>query len=323
MPLKNIEVEVSDQVSRLPKPPVRKVSALQCYLAYISAILVGYLTWLFLPEFYPRLDSFWTVLVVTCISTITIWVYSIINNNSSIYDPYWVIAPPFLALLLIASGDGGLLEGWSGRKMIIFGLLLFWAFRYHIFYRWTGWRTGLVHEDWRYEDMRKAPLPYWLNSLIGMHLFPTLLVYFAFAPAAMVFLSDPNQQRAIIGWDKVGIVMAIAAVMIQFFSDRQLHRFRTTEAYRQGKTCDSGLWKFSRHPNYFGEVLFWLAMIAFTVETGIFAQHPWLVLTGPIAMAVFFRISAGMMDKRSMKRRTDYADYQRKTSALIPWWPKS
>ena len=102
-------------------------------------------------------------------------------------SPYIVAAQatPILALALKASGGAGLLGPFSPRQLCIVVCLCLWAVRYHAMYPWSGWRTGLVHEDWRYEEMRSAPLPYWLNSLLGMHLFPTLLVYFAFAPAAL------------------------------------------------------------------------------------------------------------------------------------------
>ena len=80
---------------------------------------------------------------------------------------------------------------------------------------------------------------------------------------------------------------------------------------------NQGLWAYSRHPNYFGEVLFWLSLIPFALAADIFESQMGLVLTGPIVMAVFFRFSAHLMDKRSLARRPDYDIIMRDISALM------
>ncbi len=306
----------------LPLPPKRPVPALQCYLAYGSALLAGIASWWALYTFQVIEDVFWIGLVVTCICTIVIWIFSVANGNSSIYDPYWVIAPPFLAVAIKASGGGGLFGPWNLRQVCIFICLFIWAGRYHIFYRWSGWSTGLLHEDWRYEQMRNFPLPYWLISLLGMHLFPTLLVYFAFAPAALVLGALPSLQASFNFLDVIGLAGAISAVAILYFADEQLRKFRLTNEYSLGGTYTGGLWKYSRHPNYFGEVLFWLSMIPFAVAAGIAGNSPVLVFAGPIVMALFFRFSAWLMDVRSLQRRLEYRKVMESTSPMVPWPPR-
>ena len=306
----------------LPPAPHRPVPALQCYLAYAAALFVAAVTWWLIDRRGLIEDPFWIGFAVTCVATVAIWVFSIINDNSSIYDPYWVIAPPFLALALKATAGGGLLGDWSGRQICIVACLCAWAIRYHTMYSWTGWRTGLVHEDWRYEDMRSAPVPYWLNSLLGMHLFPTVLVYFAFAPAALVLIADPSTQAPLGIWDALGVAGALTVVAIEFFADEQLRKYRESDEYAAGGAMRRGLWKYSRHPNYFGEVLFWLSMIPFTVQDGLLREQPALVLSGPIAMALFFRFSCWLMDVRSLARRPQYQQVVDEVSAMLPWWPK-
>ena len=213
----------------LAEPPKRKVSALFCYGAYISALLISILTWWLILRQNQITNTFYTVLIVDCVATLVIWIFSIINNNSSIYDPYWVIAPPLLALGVIFSSGGLTNSYWSFRHIIIVVCLFIWSFRYHIFYRWTGWRTGLIHEDWRYEQMRDFPVPYWLNSLFGMHLFPTILVYFAFAPGILVLLIPLVEQQSFSVFDALGIITAISAILILYIADRQLKKYRSTE----------------------------------------------------------------------------------------------
>ena len=296
--------------------------ALQCYLAYLSAFIGGAAAWWVILDRALIDDPFWIGFAVTCVSTLIVWVFSIANDNSSIYDPYWVIAPPLLALGLKATAGGGLFGEWSGRQIAVVVCLWVWAIRYHTMYAWTGWRTGLAHEDWRYEAMRSAPVPYWLNSLLGMHYFPTVLVYFAFAPGALVLIADPATAPPFGVWDLLGVAGALAAVAIEFFADEQLRKYRETGAYRAGGTIRDGLWKYSRHPNYFGEVLFWLSMIPFAIPGGFLERQPALVLAGPIAMALFFRFSCWLMDVRSLERRPEYQQIVDEVNAMVPWFPK-
>lgn len=308
--------------SHLTPPPERYVPALQCYLAYLKAIAGGAASWWLIMHFRLLADPLWIGLAVTCISTFIIWIFSILNDNSSIYDPYWVIAPPFLALALKATAGGGMLGDWSARQVCVVAVFAIWAIRYHTMYSWTGWRTGLIHEDWRYEAMRAAPVPYWLNSLLGMHLFPTVLVYFAFAPAALVLAIAPAAQSPLGIWDLLGMTGAITAAAIELVADEQLRRFRETDDYANGGAIQVGLWKYSRHPNYFGEVLFWLSMIPFAVSAGVMESRAGLVLGGPIVMAIFFRFSSWLMDVRSLERRPHYQKVMDEVSAMLPWFAR-
>ncbi len=305
----------------LLKAPTRPVPALQCYLAYISALVAGAAAWVLFNRAGIFADPYWLGLAVTCIATITIWIFSIANGNSSIYDPYWVIAPPILALAFKANGSG-LFASRHPRQIIIFACLLIWACRYHFFYAWSGWRTGLVHEDWRYEQMRNAKVPYWLNSLIGMHLFPTILVFFAFAPAAFILSSSPADPATIGIWDIIGTIGALGAVTIELIADLQLKAYRRSEEYKQGGTFRQGLWKYSRHPNYFGEALFWVSMVPFAAAAGFLVTKPLLMLTGPVLMAGFFRFSCRLTDLRSLDRRPGYDEVMEEVSAMIPLPPK-
>ena len=228
----------------------------------------------------------------------------------------------FLALgFILSSGD--IVNYWSFRHIFIIVCLVLWASRYHIFYKWTGWRTGIVHEDWRYEKMRDAPVPYWLNSLFGMHLFPTVLVYFAFAPGILTLLIPTEQQNTFSVFDILGLIAALSAVAIQYFSDNQMKKFRSTEEYKKGGIFRSGIWKYSRHPNYFGEVLFWVSMMLFSISVGLYRTAPVLVFVGPVLMAIFFRFSAWLMDVRSLERRPHYKQVMEEVSALVPWFSKT
>ena len=314
--------ETRDHVDTLPPPPQRPVTALQCYLTYIVSLLVGVALWIWLAHDQPDNSAFTNGLIVTTVCTFVVWIFSMVNDNSSLYDPYWVIAPPFFVLGVIADANGALSD-WHARQVLVFACFVVWAARYHIVLLWDGWTEGLRIEDWRYEAMRSAPVPYWLNSLIGMHYFPTYLVYFAFAPAALALMVQPSQQPDLNGWDALAVLGAVSAAAIQYFSDTQNAAFRQSQEYRGGGAMRKGLWAFSRHPNYFGEVLFWVSMIPFAIAAGVYSGHEALVLSGPIAMAVFFRFSSWLMDMRSLQRRPGYDAVMKEVSAMVPWFPKA
>jgi steroid 5-alpha reductase family enzyme len=121
-------------------------------------------------------------------------------------------------------------------------------------------------------------------------------------------------------WDALGVVIWVVAVAGETVADRQLARFRADPANR-GKTCRLGLWRLSRHPNYFFEWLHWWAY----VPLGIGGPWGWVTLLGPAMMWLFlFRITGIPHTEQQalISRGDDYRDYQRTTSVLIPWFPK-
>ena len=211
---------------------------------------------------------------------------------------------------------------WHGRQLLVLLSLLFWSCRYHVFYEWSGWWNGLKEEDWRYENMRSMPIPYWFNSLINMHMFPTVLVYFAFAPAALVLCRSVQRQPELSIFDGIAFLLSITAVVLQYFADQQLRKFRSSAAYKAGKSFQSGLWKYSRHPNYFGETLFWISMVPYSIGSSDFHTKRSLCVVGPSIMFMFFRFSSTLMDARSLKHRPGYKKVIHETSCMVPWWPK-
>jgi steroid 5-alpha reductase family enzyme len=113
-------------------------------------------------------------------------------------------------------------------------------------------------------------------------------------------------------------LITLSGIVIEAISDFQLSTYVNDK-----DKCDflcSGLWKYSRHPNYFGEVLFWIGLFLFSTGT---PQLYWWILPGPIIIILlFYGISIPMLDKRMLRRKTGYRDYLKRTPALIPWKPK-
>jgi steroid 5-alpha reductase family enzyme len=229
------------------------------------------------------------------------------------YDPYWSVAPIPIVLFWIfipEAQDANIYRQW-----LIFSLVFLWGFR--LTYNWSRRWQGMKDEDWRYAGFRNQfPGFYWLVSLTGIHLFPTLIVLLGCISIypALTFIQSPFDML-----DIIAAVTTLAAIYIEYKSDEQLVSFLRSGSGK-GTFLTGGLWKFSRHPNYFGEVMFWTGLFLFSMRIPYFQ---WWFLAGPVAMWVLFLfISVPMMDKRMLDRKQGYAAYMKSTSGLVLWPPK-
>ncbi len=246
-------------------------------------------------------------------ATMVIFVFSVATRNSSCYDPYWSVAPVPIALFwLLQPGASGFA---SLRHILVFALLCLWAVR--LTYNWASQWRGLNHEDWRYRDLQQQTgRLYWPVSFLGIHLFPTILVFLgclALWPALFGGMQPFN-------WlDVVACLVTGSAIVMEATADIQMRRFRRA-AKATGEVEPPGLWRFSRHPNYFGEVSFWWGLFLFGLAADV---SFWWVVIGPVCiLGLFLFVSIPMMEKHLLARRPGYAAYQQRVSAFIPWFRK-
>ena len=243
-------------------------------------------------------------------ATIVIFIFSVITGNSSMYDPYWSVAPVPIALFwLLQPGSNGFA---NARHVLIFVLLCLWAIR--LTTNWAMQWRGLGHEDWRYRDIRKQTgVFYWPVSFLGIHLMPTVLVFLG-SLALWPTLSDRNAQLT---WlDVVAALVTLTAVLIEGTADWQMRRFRRRAGAAQ-QLIPPGLWSLSRHPNYFGEVLFWWGLYLFVP---LAYPHFWWVIIGPLAiLLLFLGTSIPLMERHLLAGHPTYAEYQKRVSAFFPW----
>lgn len=236
-----------------------------------------------------------------------IFLFSRLFNNSSVFDPYWSVAPPLTFLWYLGAFDAPA----TLRSALILGLTSLYGIRL----TWNflrGW-PGLSHEDWRYADFRiSAGKGYWLVSLAGIHFFPALMVFGG--TLSLWVAASPGGTP--FNWiDGAAALVTGLAIGLEALADRQLRQYVLTAPDRR-KTMDRGLWALSRHPNYLGEILFWWGLYLFALAA---APQFWWVGMGPLAITLMFLfISIPMIEKRMMKRRSDYAAYRERTSRLIP-----
>lgn len=235
-------------------------------------------------------------------ATIVIWLFGIWFSNSSIYDPYWSVAPPvILTLLALYWGV------FSFSALLLLIAVWFWAIRLTV--NWIYTFPNLLHQDWRYTKFRDENPRIWqLINLTGIHLIPTVVVFLAMIPAFYVI--QINADANLYTW--LSFALCISAVLLQLFSDIQMHRFRR---HHKGKICNVGLWNYSRHPNYLGEILFWWGIYFILLSVN---PTYWWTIIGPLSNnALFLFISIPLMEKRQIVNKPEYSDYINATSKLL------
>jgi steroid 5-alpha reductase family enzyme len=250
-----------------------------------------------------------TTFVADVVATVVVFAVSMMVRNASVYDPYWSVAPPVIAVAWVTLAGGGT----PVRQALVVALVLLWGVR--LTANWVLTWRGLGHEDWRYEQLReqtRGRVPWWLVNLGGIQLMPTFVVFLGLLPVWPALTVD----RPLGVLDGVAVVVTLAAIVLEATADAQRYRFAADPA-NQGRIIDSGLWRYSRHPNYLGEVGFWWGMWLFGVAA---APGWWWTVVGPLAMVLLFvTVSVPLMDRRSLARRPGYAEHMRRVPALVPW----
>jgi steroid 5-alpha reductase family enzyme len=278
-------------------------------LAYGVALAAGWIT----LAVAPIEDPLWRTFAADAVATVVIFGFSFAWDNSSFYDAYWSVIPIAIVLHWMTLADAAV----PGLRLAALGLVVgVWGVR--LTWNWArGW-TGLDHEDWRYVGFRElAPGFYWPISFLGIHFFPTVIV---FAGLAALYPAVVQAGRPFGILDLVALAVGIAGIAFEWIADDQLRAF-TTGPKRPGETLRTGLWRYSRHPNYLGEILVWWSFFLF----GWAADPAWakLGVLAPLAMTgMFLLVSIPLIEKRALERRTAYQRVIDETSMLIPLPPR-
>ncbi len=237
-----------------------------------------------------------------------LWAWQRRRGNAAFVDVAWSFATAAIGVGFALALGGG------PRKWIIAAAAGLWGVRLgaHL------WRrvAGDPHEDVRYRRMREEWGRRFQLYMFGFHQLQALWsVLFALPMAWAAWNHAP------LGWlDGVGVAVWAAAIGGEALADRQLARFRA-RGDAATRVCDEGLWRYSRHPNYFFEWMHWFAYVCFAAG----GDGRWLAFLGPAAMLWFLLAVTGipLLEQRLLESRGDaYRRYQRATSAFVPWPPR-
>lgn len=242
-------------------------------------------------------------------ATVVVFAFSVLHDNSSLYDPYWSVAPVPIALYWASLADAG---GSGLRRAWVLAIVCTWGVRLTA-NQLARWR-GLGDEDFRYRELReRAGRGYWPLSLVGVHLMPTVWVFLGLLPAFPALAGRGRSWNAL---DAAAVAVAGGAVLLEAVADLQLRRF-VRGRRDPAAVLDSGVWALSRHPNYLGEILFWWGIFL----SGVAAAPGWAwTAIGPLAITLLFvLVSVPWMDRRMSSRHPGWTDRLRTTPALVPW----
>jgi len=280
------------------KKPLLEVIAI-----YTIILITGYLSYVLSP-FENNLCA---LFVADIMMTIVSYIFSLIKKNSSVYDAYWSVIPFFFLFIWMSDAQLTL----NKYHWLIAGIFTFWSWRLTINWArsWTGWH----HEDWRYVDFRKQfPKGFEFINFFGIHLFPTLIVFVSCSGLYYFFRSPFIQFPS---WCIVGGLISFIGILLEFFADNTLYNYRKSGKKTEGDVLREGLWKYSRNPNYLGEMLFWIGMAIVGNSVG---DVPIWTITGAIGMVLMFLFASIPMKEKRQSRKAAFKKYQEEVSILIP-----
>ncbi len=278
----------------------RAVSFAVLAAVYVLAGGAGVAIYLFLP-----LPVWLALLIADVAATLITFVFSLIFKNASVYDPYWSVQPIVIVVVCACLHAPAAVNVLPLAAILIWGMRLTanWAYTFH----------GLEHQDWRYTMLaQKTGKLYFFVNLVGIHLVPTLVVYGCVLPAVYTYLEAPAFNAG----SAVFFCVSLLAVLLQGTADFEMHRFRRRKT---GGFIRDGLWKYSRHPNYLGEILMWWGVGGAAV---CLMPHNWWLLAGAFANTLLFLFVSIPLADGHQARKEGFALYKKNTRMLLPLYKK-
>lgn len=236
------------------------------------------------------------------------WALSVAKRDASIVDSAWSLLILGAALVYsMTLPETGPRSGW------LIALILLWAVRLSVYVTWRNWGEP---EDRRYQEIRLRNEPrFALKSLYLVFALQAGLAWIVSAPL-LAALASP---RAFDTLDAIGIAVLLFGLVFESVADTQLARFKT-DPHNRGRVLDTGLWRYTRHPNYFGEFCVWWGAYLIALGAG-----GWWSIVSPLLMSILLlRVSGvALLEKDIGERRPAYRDYARSTNAFFPGPPRS
>ncbi|MGQ1787172.1 MULTISPECIES: DUF1295 domain-containing protein [unclassified Saccharicrinis] len=239
-----------------------------------------------------------------------LWIWSVIIKNVSIVDLFWgfgfVVINTFYVWM---TGEV------NPRKILIFTLVTLWGLRLSVYLAFRNIGQG---EDFRYQEFRRkyGAERYWWFSYFQTFILQGVLMMIVSLPLLGVSSGTGSGELNLL--DYAGIVLWCIGFVFEAGGDYQLSRFKS-DAANKGKVLNTGLWKYTRHPNYFGDSAVWWSYALFSVAAGSY----WQIVGSVIMTWLIIRVSGvAMLEKTLQHSKPEYQEYIDKTSSFFPWFPK-
>jgi steroid 5-alpha reductase family enzyme len=239
-----------------------------------------------------------------------LWLVSLALKNSSIIDIFWgtgFVIATWIAYLLTP-------EGYAARKLILNLLVTIWGLRLSLHILRRNWGKA---EDFRYQVWRKeAGASWWWKSYFRVFFLQGVILWIVAAPLLAAQTSaQPNQLTRL---DYAAIAVWLVGFTFEGVGDWQLARFKAKPA-NKGRVLKTGVWRYTRHPNYFGEATQWWAYYLAALTAG-----GWWAIFSPIIMTgLLMRVSGvSLLEKTLRETKPDYREYIETTSEFVPWFPR-
>jgi len=239
---------------------------------------------------------------------VLLWLLSLALKNASIVDIFWGIG--FIIVTWLAFSLG---QGYLPRKQLVVTLVTIWGSRLALHIAIRNWGKP---EDFRYAKWRQDNGPrWWWFSFFQVFLLQGVLMWIISAP--LIAAQTSGFPAILTPLDLIGKVIWIIGFLFELIGDLQLVFFKRNPA-NTGKLLTTGLWRFTRHPNYFGEAVLWWGYYILALASG-----SWWTIFSPILMTyLLMKVSGVALLERTMKLKPGYEEYMKNTSAFFPWFPK-
>jgi len=254
------------------------------------------------------LDSFLYAGAVLFLAALALWTVSLFKRDVSIVDSFWSLMI-FLAGVVYLANTPEPVE----RTYLVIALALIWAVRLSAF---ISWRNHGEPEDYRYQQIRRNNEPYFE--------YKSFYIVFALQAGLAWLVSLPllaaiNSQNPFNWIDYLALCLWIIGMFFEVVGDQQLANFKA-DSGNKGKVLSRGLWRYTRHPNYFGEFCIWWAFFLFALASG-----SWWSILSPVLMSLLLLKVSGvsLLEKDIASRRPEYEKYRENTNAFFPWWPNT
>lgn len=257
----------------------------------------------------PFSTLFLTVGLVILGMMVALWLVSLALKDASIVDVFWG-----LGFVAVAWTAFALAPGYLPRKQLMVTLVTLWGLRLALHIGMRNWGKG---EDFRYANWRREHgARWWWRSFLQVFLLQGVLMWVISAP--VVAAQAAGFPAILTPLEMLGVVVWAVGWLFETVGDWQLTRFKADPA-NKGKLLTTGLWKYTRHPNYFGDAAAWWGLYLIALASG----YGWTVFSPVLMTFLLMKVSGVALLERTMQAKPGYEAYMRRTNAFFPWFPKS